>query len=62
VLEVGCGRGDLALAIARSGHDVVAIDPRAPAGHIFRAVTLEDLTDPAPFDAVAANPLAPSRR
>jgi len=55
VLEVGCGRGELALDIARRGHDVVAIDPAAPAGDIFRAVPLEDFADPGPFDAVVAN-------
>ncbi len=32
VLEVGCGRGDLARAIAESGYEVVAIDPDAPGG------------------------------
>jgi SAM-dependent methyltransferase len=54
VLEVGCGRGELALSMARSGHEVVAIDPRAPEGDIFRAVTLEEFTDPDSFDAVVA--------
>jgi ubiquinone/menaquinone biosynthesis C-methylase UbiE len=55
VLEVGCGRGDLARAIARAGHRVVAIDPDAPAGDLFRATTLEDFADPEPFDAVVAS-------
>jgi SAM-dependent methyltransferase len=55
VLEVGCGRGDLARAIAESGYEVVAIDPDAPAGHLFRAVTLEQFADPEPFDAVVAS-------
>jgi SAM-dependent methyltransferase len=55
VLEVGCGRGDLALAVARRGHDVVAIDPAAPTGDIFRVVALEDFADGGPFDAVVAN-------
>ena len=32
VLEVGCGHGALAYAMARLGHDVLAIDPRAPEG------------------------------
>ena len=54
VLEVGCGRGELALGIARRGYDVVAIDPHAPEGDIFRAVTLEAFTDPDPFDAAVA--------
>jgi SAM-dependent methyltransferase len=54
VLEVGCGRGDLAAALAVAGYDVTAIDPEAPAGPIFRQVTLEELDDPGPFDAVVA--------
>jgi SAM-dependent methyltransferase len=55
VLEVGCGDGELALALAAVGHDVVAIDPDAPAGAIFRRVTLEEFEASAPFDAVAAS-------
>ncbi|MEO8687404.1 MAG: class I SAM-dependent methyltransferase [Solirubrobacteraceae bacterium] len=55
VLEVGCGHGALASAMARLGHDVLAIDPRAPEGDLFRRVPLEDLDDSGPFDAVVAN-------
>ena len=55
VLEVGCGRGDLARAVARLGYQVSAIDPRAPVGTIFHAVSLEEFADPGPFDAVVAN-------
>jgi SAM-dependent methyltransferase len=55
VLEVGCGRGDLARALARSGHRVVAIDPEAPRGELFRAARLEQFADPDPFDAVVAS-------
>jgi SAM-dependent methyltransferase len=55
VLEVGCGRGELALAIARQGHTVMAIDPEAPEGDIFQAVSLEEFTGHGPFDAVIAN-------
>ena len=55
VLEVGCGAGELARAVAASGHRVVAIDPRAPSGELFRRVSLEDFDDPAAFDAVVAN-------
>ena len=55
VLEVGCGHGALAYAMARLGHDVLAIDPRAPEGDLFERVTLEDLSDPGPFGAVVAN-------
>jgi SAM-dependent methyltransferase len=52
VLEVGCGKtGELAHALDAAGHDVVAIDPRAPAGRLFRQVTLEEFDDEAPFDA-----------
>jgi SAM-dependent methyltransferase len=54
VLEVGCGRGDLARSMARLGHDVVAIDHDAPDGEIFRSVSLEDFTDPEAFDAIVA--------
>jgi SAM-dependent methyltransferase len=55
VLEVGCGRGDLARAVARLGYQVSAVDPEAPAGAIFHAVSLEEFSDPGPFDAVLAN-------
>ncbi len=55
VLEVGCGRGALALALADAGHDVVAIDPEAPGGAIFGRTTLEELTAARPFDAVVAS-------
>jgi SAM-dependent methyltransferase len=55
VLEVGCGDGDLARAIAARGHPVVAIDPRAPRGAIFRSVALEDFAEDGPFDAVVAS-------
>jgi SAM-dependent methyltransferase len=55
VLEVGCGRGDLARAVAESGYEVVAIDPHAPAGELCRATSLEEFADPEPFDAVVAS-------
>jgi SAM-dependent methyltransferase len=55
VLEVGCGRGQLARAIAADGHRVVAIDPHAPKEPIFSRVALEDFTDEQPFDAVVAS-------
>jgi SAM-dependent methyltransferase len=54
VLEVGCGEGELAFALGAAGHDVVAVDPRAPAGPIFRQATLEELDEPGPFAAVVA--------
>jgi hypothetical protein len=68
VLEVGCGReGGVAPALAAAGHHVLAVDPHAPAGPFYRQVTLEELDDPGPFDAVVAgrvlhhvNPLGPA--
>jgi SAM-dependent methyltransferase len=55
VLEVGCGNGEVALALADEGYEVVAIDPEAPEGPIFRRITIEELDDPGPFDAVFAS-------
>ena len=55
VLEIGCGDGRDALALAASGHEVTAIDPVAPDGPIFERVALEELTRTAPFDAVVAS-------
>jgi len=68
VLEVGCGReGGVAPELAAAGYDVLAIDPHAPAGPLYRRVTLEELEDPGPFDAAVAgrvlhhvNPLGPA--
>ncbi len=68
VLEVGCGRdGGVATALAAAGYDVLAIDPAAPEGPLYRRIALEDLDDPGPFDAVVAarvlhhvHPLAPA--
>jgi hypothetical protein len=55
VLEVGCGHeGGLAPALASAGYDVLAIDRQAPAGPLFRQVTLEQLDEPGPFDAAVA--------
>jgi hypothetical protein len=55
VLEVGCGReGGIAPALDEAGYDVLAIDPEAPPGPLYRAIQLEDLEDPGPFDAVVA--------
>jgi hypothetical protein len=66
VLEVGCGyEGGVAPALAAAGYKVLAIDPDAPEGPLYRRTTLEELEDPGPFDAVVAgrvlhhvNPLA----
>src|SRR5438034_328364 len=55
VLEVGCGTGELARALAARGHDVLAIDPEAPQGPIFRRTTIEELDDPGTFDAALAS-------
>jgi SAM-dependent methyltransferase len=55
VLEIGCGEGELARAVARLGYQIVAIDPRAPEGDIFERVSLEEFAGPGPFDAVLAN-------
>src|SRR5829696_611256 len=55
VLEVGCGEGKLACALARAGYSVTAIDPRAPEGPIFRRVGIEEFTDLGPFDYVVAS-------
>jgi SAM-dependent methyltransferase len=55
VLEVGCGEGELARAIDAAGYEVVAVDPAAPEGPIFRRIKLEDLDDDERFDAVVAS-------
>jgi 2-polyprenyl-3-methyl-5-hydroxy-6-metoxy-1,4-benzoquinol methylase len=55
VLEVGCGEGDLARALSAAGYDVLAIDPDAPDGAIFRRTTIEELDDSGPFAAVVAS-------
>ncbi len=54
ILEVGCGRGELARALEAAGYDVLAIDPKAPEGAIFRRLTLEELEDRGPFVAAIA--------
>lgn len=55
VLEVGCGdAGGLAPALAEAGYDVLAIDPVAPDGPLYRRITLEELDDAGPFDAAVA--------
>jgi SAM-dependent methyltransferase len=56
LLEVGCGQhGELATTLSIAGWDVLAIDPMAPPGPIFRRLRLEELEpDEGPFDAVVA--------
>jgi SAM-dependent methyltransferase len=55
VLEVGCGKGDLARSLVAAGYDVLAIDPEAPDGPLFRRTTIEKLDHPGPFMAVVAS-------
>jgi SAM-dependent methyltransferase len=55
VLEVGCGEGKLARGLAQAGYDVLAIDPEAPEGSIFRRTTIEAFDEPGRFDAVVAS-------
>jgi hypothetical protein len=41
VLEIGCGPvGDLTYAIAAAGYDIIAVDPVAPVGPLFRRIPL----------------------
>ena len=54
VLEVGCGAGELARGVDAAGYRVLAIDPEAPEGRIFRRTRLEELDDAGPFDAAVA--------
>jgi SAM-dependent methyltransferase len=54
VLEVGCGEGHLARTMSAAGHRVVAIDPDAPEGSLFRRVTIEEFVASEPFDAAVA--------
>ena len=55
VLEVGCGAGQVARSLDAVGYRVVAIDPEAPEGEIFRRTTLENLRHTGPFDAAVAS-------
>ena len=54
MLEVGSGGGELARLLAAAGYEIVAVDPVAPEGRIFRRTTIEDFDEPGPFDAVLA--------
>jgi SAM-dependent methyltransferase len=58
VLEVGCGRGELAGALGALGYAVTAIDPAmgdmpVVRGVRFEKAAVEDFTADAPFDAIA---------
>ena len=55
ILEIGCGSGELARALAAARYDVLAIDPDAPEGDVFRRVSFEDFDESGPFDAVIAS-------
>jgi SAM-dependent methyltransferase len=55
VLEVGCGAGELALALAKTGYHITAIDPEAPDGPFFERISLEDFDAERSFDAVVAS-------
>jgi len=55
VLEVGCGSGALARDLEAAGYEIVAIDPEAPDGAIFRRATIEAFDDEGRFDAVVAS-------
>jgi SAM-dependent methyltransferase len=55
VLEIGCGEGELARVLAAAGHAVLAIDPEAPEGPLFRRTTIEHLDETEPFDAAVAS-------
>jgi 2-polyprenyl-3-methyl-5-hydroxy-6-metoxy-1,4-benzoquinol methylase len=54
VLEVGSGAGDLARTMDGAGYEVLAIDPAAPDGAIFRRIKLDELDAEERFDAVVA--------
>jgi SAM-dependent methyltransferase len=55
VLDVGCGEGELARSLAGEGYEVIAIDPEAPEGPIFRRTTIEAFEESGRFDAVVAS-------
>ena len=54
LLEVGCGSGALAHALAEAGYEVLAVDPDAPEGPLFRRMRIEVVDSTDTFDAVVA--------
>jgi SAM-dependent methyltransferase len=52
VLEIGCGEGELSRALVAEGYEVIAVDPQAPQGEIFRRVSFEDHRPEGLFHAV----------
>lgn len=55
VLEIGCGTGELARTLAEQGFEMTAVDPEAPDDEIFRRTSIEEFSEPGPFDAVVAS-------
>lgn len=55
VLEVGAGRGDLALRLINTGYDVTAIDPSGSNDGLVRPVALSEFNVSRGFDAVVAS-------
>jgi SAM-dependent methyltransferase len=55
VLEIGCGAGELARALAAARYNVTAVDPDAPEGAIFERMPFEELPERGRFDAVVAS-------
>jgi SAM-dependent methyltransferase len=55
VLEIGCGPGELARALAAARYDVTAVDPDAPEGPIFERMRFEELPERGRFEAVVAS-------
>ena len=59
LLEVGCGKGDVAAALANAGYRVTAIDPELPDDVMkvrnvrFERVGIEEFGDDEPYDAIA---------
>ena len=51
---MGCGKGDLTVALHRAGYSLTAIDPRAPKVRSFDASGNREFSEPGPFDHVVA--------
>jgi SAM-dependent methyltransferase len=43
------------MALSDAGYEVVAVDPDAPEGTVFRRTSIEAFDEPGPFDAVVAS-------